>query len=235
MSISEKLVAVSENVLKVFEAGKKAEYDAFWDNYQDYGNRTIYKGAFMGYNAERGKYWNIKTVRPKYDMYPTNAQQMFAYSGIEDLTQLLKDCNVKLDFSQCTTVSECFSYGSITHIPDLDLRKLDSVNFGTYNSPALHTIDKIILREDGSQTFSSSLAPNSPSLKNIIFEGTIGNNMKLTNKNLSVDSLMSIIEHLQNLIEVGKSACTLTIGTTNLNKLTDEQKAIATQKGWTLA
>ena len=28
---------------------------------------------------------------------------------------------------------------------------------------------------------------------------------------------------------------TLKIGTTNLNKLTDEEKAIATEKGWTLA
>jgi surface protein len=48
---------------------------------------------------------------------------------------------------------------------------------------------------------------------------------------LSHDSLMSIIN---NLITV-TSTKTLTLGATNLAKLTDEEKAIATNKGWTLA
>ena len=39
MSIAEKLVTVAENEQKVYDAGKQAEYDAFWDNYQVYGNR----------------------------------------------------------------------------------------------------------------------------------------------------------------------------------------------------
>ena len=59
--------------------------------------------------------------------------------------------------------------------------------------------------------------------------------MVLTNKKLSVNSLLNMIEHLQDLNKVGKPTCTLTIGSTNLEKLTDEEKAIATQKGWTLA
>ena len=33
----------------------------------------------------------------------------------------------------------------------------------------------------------------------------------------------------------GETAKTLTLGETNLSKLTDEQKAIATNKNWTLA
>ena len=48
---------------------------------------------------------------------------------------------------------------------------------------------------------------------------------------LSHDSLMSIIN---NLITVTSSK-KLTLGTTNLAKLSDEEKAIATNKGWTLA
>ena len=40
MSIAEKLTTVAENVPKVYEAGKKAEYDAFWDKYQNNGKRT---------------------------------------------------------------------------------------------------------------------------------------------------------------------------------------------------
>ena len=47
---------------------------------------------------------------------------------------------------------------------------------------------------------------------------------------LSHDSLMSIINNLATVT----STKTLTLGTTNLAKLTDEEKAIATNKGWTL-
>ena len=50
--------------------------------------------------------------------------------------------------------------------------------------------------------------------------------------NLTHDSLMNVINEAA---DVTSSPKTLTLGTTNLNKLTDEEKAIATNKGWTLA
>lgn len=48
--------------------------------------------------------------------------------------------------------------------------------------------------------------------------------------NLTVESIMNIINQAATV--TGK---TMTFGTDNLNKLTDEQKAVATNKGWTLA
>ena len=53
----------------------------------------------------------------------------------------------------------------------------------------------------------------------------------LYNDDLTVDEIVEIINNLPTLDEPG----TLTIGTTNLAKLTDDQIAIATNKGWTLA
>jgi len=47
--------------------------------------------------------------------------------------------------------------------------------------------------------------------------------------NLTVDSLMNVINNLATVS--GKS---LSFGSTNLNKLTAEQIAVATAKGWTL-
>ena len=47
---------------------------------------------------------------------------------------------------------------------------------------------------------------------------------------LTVDSLMNVITQAATV--TGK---TMTLGSTNLAKLTDEQKAVATNKGWTLA
>ena len=58
----------------------------------------------------------------------------------------------------------------------------------------------------------------------------ISANFTCTSSNLTVESLMSIINNLTTV----STARTLTIGSTNLAKLLDEQIAIATNKGWTL-
>lgn len=51
--------------------------------------------------------------------------------------------------------------------------------------------------------------------------------------NITVDSMVAMFSSLKDL--TGTTAKTLTLGSTNLAKLTDEQKAIATSKNWTLA
>lgn len=51
--------------------------------------------------------------------------------------------------------------------------------------------------------------------------------------NITVDSIIAMFNSLKDL--TGDTAKTLTLGSTNLAKLTDEQKAIATDKNWTLA
>lgn len=51
--------------------------------------------------------------------------------------------------------------------------------------------------------------------------------------NLTVDSMVAMFNSLKDL--TGDTAKTLTLGSTNLAKLTDEQKEIATNKNWTLA
>lgn len=51
--------------------------------------------------------------------------------------------------------------------------------------------------------------------------------------NLTTDSLMSVINALVDL--TGEDSKTLTLGATNLAKLSDEQKEIATNKNWVLA
>lgn len=56
---------------------------------------------------------------------------------------------------------------------------------------------------------------------------------------LTVDSLLSVINGLYNFTGNGETPTSsqgkLKLGSTNLAKLSDEQKAIATNKGWTLA
>ena len=52
--------------------------------------------------------------------------------------------------------------------------------------------------------------------------------------NLSHDSLVNIIENLYNIKSQTTETARIILGETNLNKLTDEEKAIATNKGWVL-
>ena len=56
-------------------------------------------------------------------------------------------------------------------------------------------------------------------------------NFVLNNGSISHDSLVRVLNSIQTLSE----SKTLTLGSTNLAKLTDEEKQIAIDKGWTLA
>jgi hypothetical protein len=53
-------------------------------------------------------------------------------------------------------------------------------------------------------------------------------------KKLTHDSLMNVINNLADVTELGTNP-TLALGSVNLAKLTDDEKAIVINKGWTLA
>ncbi len=67
-----------------FEDGKKAEYDTFWDNYQDNGNRTRYGSAFYGED------WDDTTFKPKYPITisgdsSVDYSSVFSYGGMTEI------------------------------------------------------------------------------------------------------------------------------------------------------
>lgn len=86
MSIAEKLVTVAENQEKVYDAGKKSEYDAFWGELQNYGKAKSYANAFS-YNA-----WNDKTYNPKYTFKVSDCNNMFFHNTN------ITDTKVPIDF-----------------------------------------------------------------------------------------------------------------------------------------
>lgn len=235
MSISDKLVVIAENEQKVFDAGKKAEHDAFWDEYQRNGDRVGYKAAFSG------QYWGDSCFQPKYDMRPTDASYMFEESHITDLAGILKECGVVLDLSNCTNVTQMFFWcKKITTIPIIDTTATtDDGTNGTFYylfgwDEKLQSIEKIILKQSGEQKFNGTFG-GCYALREIRFEGVIGNDISFQDSPLLThDSLMSIINHLKDFSGT-TTTMTLTLRTTNLAKLTDAEKAIATQKGWTLS
>lgn len=154
---------------------------------------------------------------------------------------MFNNCNAlttipKLDTSNGTTVAQMF-YGctALTTIPELDTSTSDNFRNMFYSCYALTTIQGIDL---SSATNVNNLFYRCSKLENITINGVI----KITGLSFSPctllthDSLMSIINALYDYAAEGSTGTyTLTLGTTNLAKLTDAEKAIATQKGWTLA
>lgn len=208
----------------VFEAGKKAEYDQNWGALKDVTYLTY---AFAGH------YWTDNTFKPTFDLKPVGiASGMFRTNKIKNLKKCLEDAGVTLDTSAVTQASTMFGYSSQnTAVPKLDLSASTSNNEIFSGATLLETIEEIKVSPNA--TFSNAFK-GCTNLTNMTVTGVIGQNgfNVSTSTKLTHDSLMSII----NCLEAKTSGTwTVTLGTTNLAKLTDSEKAIATQKGWTLA
>lgn len=128
-----------------------------------------------------------------------------------------------------------YACSSLTTIPQLDTS--NGTNFGAmFNGCSALTTIPLLNMSNVSSTNWSSMFYNCPALKNVTFEGTIPvrGNMSVFSScpNLTVESLMSFINALTNMSDT--ATYTITIGSTNLAKLTEEQIQIATDKRITL-
>lgn len=180
--------------------GKQAEYDAFWDDVQANGTRTDYSYFFQG-NA-----WNDVTFKPKYDIKPTFARNMFyfnTHSEISiDLVELLQNCGVVMDFSNCTSFNGTFNSNyAIRRIGVLDIRK--NTNCANAFAYALaETIDSLVVDEN---TNLVNLFASAGSIKNITINGTIGQSIELPSAAITVASAKSIINALKDYSQTDKA------------------------------
>lgn len=225
----EEAIVVERKYTEAFEAGRKAEYDAFWDAFQDYGKRVNYENAFSGQGT-----WNDATFKPKYDIILAAGYSgfyMFWSSAISNIAETLEKCGVKLDTSRTNVLSQAFQYAKTARIPEIDGSNLRADGLGyTFLSPYIVTIDKLIVPETLKFTSSFDSCNN---LRNITFEGTIGNSISFADSPLLTEkSVQSILDHLKDL--TGQAAQTITFHATVGGKLTNAQKATITAKNWTL-
>lgn len=211
-------------------AGRKAEREEFWEANQQGGMRENYQYAYIGYGFDFDNFYpryDIRTVGPATAMF-------FHWSGGErhadSLRDRLKDCGVTLDTSQATSVSQLFYNSEITQLPTITLPEGASNTNCFAKNPYLFLIEKVIVGEN--TTYNNCFA-ETPNLKEIRFEGVIGQNgLDFSDSpGLTVESLRSVLSCLKTLSGTTR---TLTLGSANLAKLTEEEKAAAAAKGWTL-
>ena len=134
-----------------------------------------------------------------------------------------------------TTIKSLFGYTYIAEIPSLNTSNAIDVSGAFYKCTATVTIYGI---DFSRATNAGSAFGNCSKLENITFNGII----KAPNLDLSYctlltrDSLMSAINALYDRASEGStSTYTLTLGSANLAKLTEDEQYIATSKGWTLS
>ncbi len=190
MSIAEKLTTIAENEQKVFDAGKQAEWSEFWDSYQQNGNRTYYNFAF-------GYQWTDICFKPKYDIRPTSAMQMFYSCNMTDVQANLDKAGVVMDLSKVTNFRGLVSSSRVTRLGVIDTTGATVLD-GIFNSAGfLETVELLILKEDGSQTQGQDRPfANATSLKNITVQGKFGLTFSMQWCPLSKESIYSVVNAL---------------------------------------
>ena len=235
MNFDEKLITIAENQKKVFDAGKKSEYDAFWDLFQQNGSRTKYSCSF-------GSGWNNDNFRPKYSMRPTTAYMMFfnnsgEFINVDDFDAWCKENNIIIDFSNCTTCTYAISTFHAKKFGTLNFGKATALQNLFYShdaSAGVVEIDNFVVSDK--TVFADSTFQHAVNLTKLIINGTIAsNNLNVSYcKNLTHESLMSIITALKDFSDAGGSY-KVTLGSDNIAKLTADELNIIESKGWDYA
>ena len=152
--------------------GKQFEHDRFWDSVQANGTRTDYNCAF--------RYWTDSYFHPKYKVVPNNVQPNSAYAMLQFMTNLKKVEAAYIDMSALQDTSSSYNAFALVagctaleEVEDIGLHGGLYYYATFYRSKKLHTIAKI--RSATSTKWNITFA-ECESLKNITFEGMIGQN-----------------------------------------------------------
>lgn len=180
-AVTQKLTEACENTEKVYFSGRQAEYDAFWDRYQNNGERFNYQyGAFGGIG------WNDETFKPKYPLKSVHVYGMFQGCYITEI----KD----IDFSGAKSFNHVFAYSEVKKIGLIEIPLTTTMVTTFQGCTKLHTIEKIVI--SANSTFNNTFQ-NCSALENITFEGEIGNDINFQwSTKLTKASIISIINHL---------------------------------------
>ena len=121
-----------------------------------------------------------------------------------------------------------YKCSSLKTIPQLNTSNVKDMSAMCVSCYALTTIPALDMNN---VNYATNMFNNCGMLKSILMTN-IGTNLNISaSTKFEREDLLIILNNLKTVT----STQTLTMGTTNLAKLTDEDKAIATNKGWTLA
>lgn len=232
------------NIRNVHAAGSDVGYEIGFDEGKQIENQEFWTNFLSGLNQEDCRYamagigWNDNSFNPSVSFKAfdgANLGNFFYLNNTKDMAGILERNGVVWDFSGAKNVGY-FAYNSaIENFPLLDFSGATEIfSRCFYGLKGDNITIPLKLNDDGSQAFDK-MFNSTYGIVNLTIYGTIGQNgfNVAACTQLTHDSLMSIINALKDYLTIGGTH-TITLGTVNLAKLTDAEKAIATQKGWTL-
>lgn len=173
-------------------------------------------------------FYNCSSLRKIPNLDTSKVTNMFGmFSGCSNLKQIpnLETNNVNIMnymFYNCNNLKQ---------LPNLDTTNVSTMDYMFYCCYGLRYVKKMNMSNVVSMSY---IFGESRSLIDIQFNGEINANLSIENSSkLSHNTLVNLIDNLKDL--TGQTVQTLTLGATNLAKLTDEEKAMATNKNWTLS
>lgn len=177
----------SDVIVDVYEAGKKAEYEARWNAIHDSIENFGCKNAFSGAP------WTNDTFRPTRDIHTDSSYMMFRDSRIAgDLPAMLEEWGIQITFEPGIAMQYTFFGTKFTRLGVFDFSDCQHMNGCFSDSLELVTIDKIICNKNTKFTDAFDWLY---ALENIRFEGELANdglNLQDCEK-LSKASLESIV------------------------------------------
>ena len=171
---------------------------------------------------------------------------LFDTSNVTTMSHMFESCKSLTTIPQLDTsnvTSMWYTFGdctSLTTIPQLDTSNVTDMTYTFSNCSSLKSLPELDFggMTDSDVTYIFGKV-NLPTLTDL--GGFRDLQVSLFNclnylPNLTVQSIMNVINKTVGFLGGGDYPVRryLELGTTNLNKLTDEQKAVATNKGWTL-
>ena len=200
-------------------------YNASGDNLDGYSQVqvSVVESGIDDYfinNVSSYKYKAMELIKsiPPITIESTVTELKTMFSGCISLTTI-----PLFDKSKVTNMINMFyNCKSLTTIPLFDASKVTSLSYMFNSCSNLESIG-------GFQNLGNSYLTTS-SINNTSYELNLSSSTKITH-----DSLMNVINNLYDIATKGCKAQKLTLGTTNKAKLTAEEIAIATNKGWTVS
>ena len=169
----------------------------------------------------------------------TNAKRLFYQYPLKELPDLLETDKI-------TSMENMFgSCKLIKTIPNINTSNVTNMSEMFYGCIALETLPKLncsnVERINGVVTNCTKLQ-NIGGFENLgqAYKTTTGANnyyytLTLSNNELTHDSLMNVINNLYDIKSKGCNPQSLVLGSTNLSKLSSEEVAIGTERGWNIS
>ncbi len=234
MNTAEKLNQIAENVEKVHKAGKKAEYDAFWDAVLAGGARTKFDYAF--------RYWGGDYIRPNRKIIATDINSLsMTFAANRSLKKVEanyfdfynKQKGTSTANSAYYTFQQC---ASLEEVEDIGIQAEYEYHYTWWNCSSLHTI--AVVRSDENTRWTNAFL-GCASLVNLTINGIIGTNGFNVSSSpaLSKTSIESIINALSTTTSSQTVSFSRTAITNAFGSVDNAEWAalVATKPNWTIS